>query len=57
MLALRHHIPAIALTSSLDAETRQKVMDKDVIDYFFKDQDGLQDVVNLVSRLLRNEHH
>lgn len=56
-VALRHHIPAIALTSSLDAETRQKVMDKDVIDYFFKDQDGLQDVVNLVSRLLRNEHH
>jgi len=56
-VALSHHIPAIALTSSLDAETRQKVMDKDVIDYFFKDQDGLQDVVNLVSRLLRNEHH
>lgn len=56
-IALENHVPAIALTSALDAETRQKVMDKDVIDYFFKDQDGLQDVVDLVSRLLRNESH
>ncbi|MBB1486551.1 GGDEF domain-containing response regulator [Oceanospirillum sediminis] len=56
-IALEEQVPAIALTSSLDAETRQKVMDKDVIDYFFKDQDGLQDVVSLVTRLLRNEQH
>jgi len=56
-VALKEEVPTIALTSSLDAETRQKVMDKDVIDYFFKDQDGLQDVVNLVTRLLRNEQH
>lgn len=56
-IALKAQIPSIALTSSLDADTRQKVMDKDVIDYFFKDQDGLQDVVNLVARLLRNEQH
>ncbi len=56
-IALENQVPAIALTSALDAETRQVVMDKDVIDYFFKDQDGLQDVVDLVSRLLRNESH
>lgn len=56
-LAIEHKIPAIALTSSLDSETRKSVMDRDVIDYFFKDQDGLEDVISLVKRLISNRMH
>lgn len=56
-LATQYKIPAIALTSSLDSETRQAVMDRDVIDYFFKDQDGLVDVISLVKRLMTNGQH
>lgn len=56
-LAAEHKLPAIALTSSLDSETRQSVMDRDVIDYFFKDQDGLEDVISLVKRLISNGKH
>lgn len=56
-LAVKYKVPAIALTSSLDSETRQSVMQRDVIDYFFKDQDGLEDVISLVKRLLSNCRH
>jgi len=56
-VASRHGIPAIALTSSLDSQTRQKVMDLNVIDYFFKDQDGLVDVISLIKRLMTNGKH
>ena len=56
-LAAEYNIPAIALTGSLDSETRQLVMDRDVIDYFFKDQDGLHDVITLVKRLMNNGKH
>lgn len=56
-LAVKHKIPAIALTSSLDSDTRESVMDRDVIDYFYKDQDGLEDVISLVKRLITNRMH
>lgn len=56
-LAARYKVPAIALTGSLDSETRQSVIDRDVIDYFFKDQDGLEDVISLVTRLISNRKH
>lgn len=56
-LAVTRKIPAIALTSSLDSETRQAVMARDVIDYFFKDQDGLEDVIRMVRRLITNRTH
>lgn len=56
-IALEAEVPAIALTSALDEGTRQKVMAKDVVDYFFKDPDGLQAVVSLVKRLLCNEQY
>ncbi|WP_417596256.1 hypothetical protein [Oceanospirillum sp.] len=56
-LAAEYKIPAIALTSSLDRETRQLVMDRDVIDYFFKDQDGLEGIISLIRRLISNRKH
>ncbi len=56
-LAAKYKIPAIALTSSLDRETRQLVMDRDVIDYFFKDQDGLEGIISLTKRLISNRKH
>lgn len=56
-IALESNVPAIALTSALDEETRHKVMSKDVVDYFFKDPDGLHAVVSLVKRLLCNKQH
>lgn len=56
-LAAQYKIPAVALTGSLDNLTRQSVMDRDVIDYFFKDQDGLDDVITMVKRLMTNGQH
>lgn len=53
--ALEHQIPAIALTGSIDIDIRKKLIKQGVVDYFFKDSDGIHDTVRLIIRLIRNK--
>lgn len=52
-MILEHKIPSIVLTGSMDQETREKILKKDVIDYVVK---GNIDDVNYIFALIERLH-
>ena len=54
-MILSHKIPSIILTGSMDQETREKILKKDVIDYVFKGNiDDVNYIFTLIERLHKN---
>ncbi len=54
--ALHKRIPAIVYTSQEDRELRKKLLAKNIIDYVFKNNQGIANVTALVRRLHKNCH-
>lgn len=53
--AIEKKIPSIVLTSTSDAELREVILKKDIIDYIIKDSlNSVKNVVNLIERTLKN---
>ena len=53
-LALEHMLPCIVYTSQIDAELRQRLLDRNIIDYVIKNSQGIDTLVYSVKRLLQN---
>lgn len=50
-------VPTIVFTSTFDVTTREKILEKQVVDYILKDnEDALDSVLAAVSRALANRH-
>lgn len=54
-LAISHKLPVIVLTSLLDAELRESIESKGVVDYVLKSRDAVRQVLDIVERLERNQ--
>jgi len=52
--ALEKRVPAIVYTSQEDRRLRQKLLAKNIIDYVFKNNQGIETLTRLVRRLHRN---
>ena len=54
-MILSHKIPSIILTGSMDQETREKILKKNVIDYVYKGNiDDVNYIFTLIERLHKN---
>ncbi|MDD3462353.1 MAG: diguanylate cyclase [Sulfurospirillaceae bacterium] len=52
---IEHKVPSIVLTGSMDQETRESILKKDIIDYVFKGNiDDVNYVFTLIDRLYKN---
>ena len=47
-------VPTIVLTGSCDAETRERILDKQIVDYFVKEEQGVEGVIEMLRRLQIN---
>ncbi len=54
-LAISHKLPVIVLTSLIDAELRESIESKGVVDYVLKSRDAVRQVLDIVERLERNQ--
>jgi diguanylate cyclase (GGDEF)-like protein len=54
-LAKAHHIPSVILTATLDEESRESFLKKDIIDYVVKDgKTSIEYAISAISRTLKN---
>jgi len=54
-MILKHKIPSIVLTGSMDKEVREKILKKEVIDYVYKGNiDDVNYIFSLIERLHKN---
>lgn len=53
--AMEHRLPAIVYTSNEDQEQRQELLDKNIIDYVYKNSQSTGEIVRLLGRLYRNK--
>ena len=57
-LLLSHNIPSIVLTATLDDETRNKILKKDIVDYVKKEKvEDIEYVVATINRISQNRKY
>ncbi|MBW2734971.1 MAG: diguanylate cyclase [Deltaproteobacteria bacterium] len=54
-LTIRHGLPTLVLAGSCDVTTRERLRQKEIVDYFLKDERGVDQVIATLKRLRLNQ--